>query len=130
MTRKKTGAGRPKFDVDLAREILQQDGQTWSSVARHFNVSWETLRRQLDPEWAEKRRQAINANRRAEGSNPSGHAARRRRNIEPPEKVIHRIVDTRSPTSKLLGDPPPGRSALDQKRAEERALKNQNSKPQ
>lgn len=89
---------------------LKAQGMSQLAIAKKLGVHKNTVRAAADPEYAEQR----NASRRVERS------VSQLMRVEPavinPVKAEF-IHDTRSFTGRALGDPLPGRSALDQKRA-------------
>lgn len=98
-------------------------GLSWLEIGRVLGVSNETARYAADPEYAARRR---NANRLRKLQR---YVPKKNRVVEsrPPESDARRAIeaalsrmkaDTRTPFQRAFGDPPPGRSALDQKRGQ------------
>lgn len=100
---------------------LRAAGWTWTRLGQKFGCAWETVRRRIDPEYAEFRKQQIN---RARGVHRIGDVAPLLRERATRADVRHSAeslmddvpADTRDLTARMLGDPLPGRSALDQKK--------------
>lgn len=93
--------------IDWARVRRQrQRGRPWTVIARELGISTERLRRRCDPEYHERRLAQERQQAELHGSNWADTTAA----IRPPD-----LPDTRSLTARLLGDPLPGRSALDQR---------------
>lgn len=87
-------------------------GETWSQIGRRLGMDGTTVHMAVDARYAAARRKAINERRRC------GHAGQA---PVPEDQVTAGRAwmnrdDTRDLTGVLLGDPPPGRSALDEKR--------------
>ena len=81
-------------------QTMRRNEMPWAHIAKHFGVTPDTVRRVLDPEWA----------------------ARRRAGITDGERLLREVpADTRDLTARALGDPLPGRSALDRMRNRENA---------
>jgi hypothetical protein len=96
---------------------LKDEGMNWSRIAARLGVSDEGLRRRLIPGWASRRQQLI---RDARYARSLGKAPNTPKHIPDAEvlAVLRTIPsDTRRPIERLMGDPLPGRSALDKKRA-------------
>lgn len=98
---------------------LKDEGMSWTRIAARLGVSDEGLRRRLIPGWASRRQQLI---RDARYARSLGKAPNTPRHIPDAEALaVLRTIpsDTRRPIERLMGDPLPGRSALDKKRASE-----------
>ena len=83
--------------------------ERWETIARHFNVCSKWLRRRIDPTYDTYRRKDIlGAGAGNIEPRPMSDAALKafKQSLPP---------DTRDLTSRTFGDPPPGRSALDQR---------------
>lgn len=94
----------PESVLDLARKIVA-DGKGWNAAGRATGFSEGTIRSRLDPEYEKHRRAGIRAARQ-----------RRLTREEAEGAVMFRVpTDTRSRMARFFGDPPPGRSALDQR---------------
>jgi hypothetical protein len=98
-----------------ARRLHLHNPQTYTvaMLARRFGVSIACLRESMDAAGQRARRKVTRDLEPAEDT-PSALAIER--------EIRRRMValerqDTRDLTGKLFGDPPPGRSALDQRRA-------------
>jgi hypothetical protein len=97
---------------------LRLDGASWERVARYVGAGVERTRYRIDPAWVEKRRDRFRG--RPEGK-PRKYtlSAGRLESWMPPEQYAQLLAtiphDQRSFTARLLGDPLPGRSALDQR---------------
>ena len=107
---------------DLAPTVLKMRnaGMAWNAIAKELHVSSETVRMSVDEDYAERRRIENNARRKARYVPKRIHMVEHR----PPAQDAHRAIelaasrarrDTRTPFQRAFGDPPPGRSALDQK---------------
>lgn len=119
-TANKSVAAENPFDLSEARR-LRNGGMTWDNIGARFGVSGEYVHRRLDPEWAVHRQAGVNERRR-ERANGAGRADIRHMPEVSAEakrdgEVLLRQIppDTRDMTSKICGDPLPGRSALSQK---------------
>jgi hypothetical protein len=112
---------------------MRRDNYSFAQIARMLGLQYNTVRRRLDPEYralGNKRTREAQAER--EGRDPALSVARERddpscRPMPPePKRCKPLLIDTplmqRLNNDKLtlnqliLGDPPPGRSALDQLR--------------
>ena len=103
-------------DADKARRLIDE-GMSVRAVARLFGVTPVAVRRYVDPEYRAKlneqsrqyaERQRHAKNHQAEPRPPEVDAEARQAEIP---------SDTRGFTSRFLGDPLPGRSALDRRKA-------------
>lgn len=93
---------------------------SWERLAREIGVTSDSVRRAVDPGYAERRNAQLHARRMAERP-----ATAKRINRVPdtsPElrrdaasRIAEIPKDTRSVTGRILGDPLPGRSALDRR---------------
>ena len=89
---------------------------SWSQIERTIGVSADIIRRRLDPEWATFRANRVRTVRAIHRGNAGSSDAPYR--IDPAEaaRALATIPrDTRSLSSRILGDPLPGRSALDRR---------------
>jgi hypothetical protein len=96
-------------DITRAR-MMRESGQSWTALARYFNCSEETIRRYMDDEYRKKRADRYRPDhlRFSIYGNPSRMTSAEAR------RVISTVpADTRSRMAKWMGDPLPGRSALD-----------------
>lgn len=112
-------------EIRTARE-LRIHGKNWREIGDAVKRSSETVRRAIDPDFREFRQRQVNAARdRRTGKEPrparyiqslGNHVVTSMREIAPPEVLAER--DRRSELPRtigmlLLGDPLPGRSALE-----------------
>ena len=98
-------------------------GYGWNGSAREIGVSAEKLRLALDPEYREKRQRyereirPLLPNRKRRRVHVNKFVVR-----EIPNRVLverdHALSQSVSITASMMGDPLPGRSALDKKRAQ------------
>ncbi len=96
---------------------LKEQGMSWSRISARLGVSDEGLKRRLVPGFAARRQQMI---REAREYRALGRSPNKPRHVPEAEAlaVLRSVpVDNRSIMSRLMGDPLPGRSALDKKRA-------------
>lgn len=101
---------------------LRNNGYGWTDIGTAVGSTYYNVRRVLDPEWAQKRRDGINSLRRRErGPQKSSSCGQVRGAIEAhnPHFDPRRdgVIEPKTINQALLGDPLPGRSALDRKRA-------------
>ena len=107
--------GRSRFDIAadvLARaRKLRAAGKSWADIGAHFGYHENTIRKRLDPDFADSRRLRYTA------------PALCMRAMEPrltpaeAERALATVpLDTRTIQARFLGDPLPGRSALDRQR--------------
>lgn len=107
-------------DTEKAR-ALRLSGLSWSDVAEAIGRNTDTVRIALDPAFAQRRREADRkraakrreAERVVNGVHTDGYRA-------PDPATTARALaaiptDTRSMFSRFMGDPLPGRSALDRR---------------
>lgn len=105
-----------EVQAERARE-LRRDGMTWKDVAEAIGcASYETVRRAIDVAYVERKRADGRTahHRRAAGLSP----------VQPSQTYTNPAYDPRrdgppqyrSPMAEFMGEPPIGRSALDQKR--------------
>lgn len=110
-------APRKDFDLDQIRQMLAS-GKSWQAIADILGTTYSTIRMKLDPEFARARKDRVNAARR--GANPFKSPKKSQHYVTKstvdPDQISPPPRDTRSLTSRVFGDPLPGRSALDQKR--------------
>jgi len=111
------------FDLDAARR-MRAKGAAWTAIGKRFGFGGEYVKRRVDPEYAEHRRTSIRESRRirrqvlglppVKAGRPSGIPSPETRRDA--ERILSTLPpDTRTPIQKLMGDPPPGRSALEQR---------------
>lgn len=114
--------GKPLSDTQTERaRRYRREGMPWSTIGARLGVSPERLRYWIDPGYAEHRRKRTNANRRrAYWAEPRQFGARVSAGHVSPQDLASAVanvpVDTRSRMARFMGDPLPGRSALDAKR--------------
>lgn len=95
-------------EIEQAKR-LRREGYGWRRVAIALGCNEVTIRDKLDPIFHLRRSELAKGSKsliRVEPLASREDAARTARNIQP---------DTRSLLARFMGDPPPGRSALDQK---------------
>ena len=99
--RRKSRTLTPQDTLNARR--MRREGRSWDVIAVCLNTTRETLRRALDPDYAVKRNKQI--------------AKRKRREPFVADEPSHpsRATDPVDLTGQILGDPGPGRSALDRK---------------
>lgn len=91
-------------------------GASWNAISRATGKNRETIQRRLDPEYAFNRDKGIQearALRRQTGVSRRRTAASTNADAERALQALP--LDTRPLTARLLGDPLPGRSALDKR---------------
>lgn len=110
----------------IARRLFAE-GKRWADIKRVTGLSYDTLKRKLVPEYAERRAERVRRRRmRKRGESvpalvesrvhPSGPKGPSREDIA---KALATIPpDDRSLTARIMGDPLPGRSALDRMRGQ------------
>ena len=115
------GTSRPHryFTEDEIRRAkeLRAAGLGWSSVGARLGCSDETIRSRIDPGFKRVRADKYRG--------PKSGLRNVERRFLPGEedRVIAAVpIDTRSRLARWFGDPPAGRSALDQKRAATRVF--------
>lgn len=113
-------------DISLAQAVLIvedakrliAEGMSLFGASVECGVGYEWLRRRIEPGYAEK----SNAKVRARLIHPSPSMTRVDANVRPSQSDLARRraeipKDTRDFTQRFCGDPLPGRSALDRRRA-------------
>jgi len=94
-------------------------GSTWKAAVAVSGMSYFKFRVAVDPGYRVVRRAAVNVRRRKRGGkSSSSNAHRTERTVTPAEALVALAgvpADDRSLTGRLLGDPLPGRSALDRR---------------
>lgn len=95
----------PPEKIARAKE-LRADGMKWSRISARLGIAEDRLRRLSDERYGERRNARVRAWRRRTGGK-----------LVPVVSDAIPFVpdDTRSLTSRIFGDPLPGRSALDQR---------------
>ena len=100
---------------------MRADGMGWGAISLRLGLGYETIRRALDPEYNERRKTTIRERNRKRRPDSKRVRENPRRVDVPTEVETARAARgnaLRSLTSVIMGDPPPGYSALDQKRRE------------
>ncbi len=112
-------------EIAEARQ-MRSEGMTWTALARRFGCASDTVKRALDPAFRQRRAEGIKAareNRQRSVEMPRGRPANfvisEGTAVARDAARLMELVpkDTRSLTARLFGDPLPGRSALDQRKA-------------
>ncbi|WMT90112.1 hypothetical protein [Pelagibacterium sp. H642] len=107
-----------------ARAMLAE-GHTRTNVAAHFGITRYALRFNLDPKYRAQVNRRARERRAVERAKPrpTNHVPEMTREAKADgERLLRGLpADTRGFTARLLGDPLPGRSALDHKREVARA---------
>lgn len=99
------------FDLLSRARELRDEGMKWSRISARLGVSEDALRRRCDQRYAEHRNSRVRAWRSSGGKLVAV-------TFDPPPAP----QDTRNLTARVMGDPLPGRSALDKKRNFARAI--------
>lgn len=102
----------PLETLELAT-ALRAEGKSWNSIGRAVGFDGDVIRWRIDPVFVSKHRGRYN-----------GHSSAlivRDRMTQADLEHLKRTIppDTRSFTARAFGDPLPGRSALDKRRADE-----------
>lgn len=100
---------------------LRQEGLSWGAIGLALGVTGDTAHRAVDPEYSERRKALNNEARRSRRHAESSRLLVGIHRVETDADVARdaaRLIaqippDTRDLTARLLGDPLPGRSALD-----------------
>lgn len=98
-----------KIDVLLRREA----GDTWKAIGKCYGVSAHVIHCAVDPMFAER----VRVNRRKAPSDHEVHRVTKKQRPQVEIEVRRSWImrdDARDLTGLLFGDPPTGRSALDQ----------------
>lgn len=113
------------FAEAIAPEVrrMREAGASWQHICRTLGTTHDTARRAVDPEYAAMRRLKNSTNRKAKRlSKPrtrENHVVEDHKNrptaAEAAAAIASVPADTRGVTARMLGDPLPGRSALDKK---------------
>lgn len=97
--------------IEEARR-MRESGQSWRAIGRAFSISTDAVMAAIDPIFAERRRQNIRDWRAKNGRGLGGRRETLSEWIDP--ALVPSVPrDTRGLTGYLMGDPLPGRSALD-----------------
>jgi hypothetical protein len=94
---------------------MRKQGRSWRAIAAGLGVGEDWLRRRADPGY----RTRANALWKARNRGPHFVPALDGLGSEPPQRVP---LDTRTRFARAMGDPVPGRSALDQRRYSQAGL--------
>ena len=93
---------------------LRGTGRSWRYISLSLGRSYEFFRRHLDHDYRRRRNAQISALQRGERHQVVGNA---HRSEPPPQHVVdelaHAAAAPRTLTASIMGDPLPGRSALD-----------------
>lgn len=100
--------------------VLHNAGYHPRRIAQVVEVGIDAVLRIVDPEYQQRRCEAINRNRPHSARDKTREIVVSR--FRPSPELLKRLLaavpaDTRDVTAALLGDPLPGRSALDKRRA-------------
>lgn len=99
---------------------MRQRHMSWQRIADAFGCSAKTVRRPLDQEWSAKRAQGIREARRYRNARRAKREVRMIREA-PSARPSQEMLDARQQPATIgqliLGDPLPGRSALDRRQA-------------
>lgn len=112
-----------RYEIKKAEALkLHAEGFTPWQIAKVIGVDGCTVKAWIDPEYAAKRRETVMANKRQRYALKlarQGKAVRRYETFKPDPVAsgaeMPPVVDTRDLTSRLMGDPMPGRSALEKR---------------
>lgn len=108
-------------DWDQAQRMLKA-GSSWTATASRTGISVDRLKRRFDPGYADHRAEKVRMWRAQNGRSGHGGSSKHWHHDLPfyhvdPALIAQAIAtvpaDTRSRTGRLLGDPLPGRSALE-----------------
>lgn len=105
-------------DVEYAR-VLRNLGRSWESIALHFNASRHIIQSRADPTFVYRERERWKKKKRPRKRPQSMPTHIVERKLPPHEEAMALATipsDTRNLTARQLGDPLPGRSALDHRR--------------
>lgn len=113
----------PKDEQDKiladAKRLRGTKNWTWSAIARKHRLAIQTIRRRLDAEYADRLREIARIKNGADfrGDGPRIYVDPEARPDPAVVAASRRAIpiDTRSVTQRILGDPLPGRSALDRR---------------
>jgi hypothetical protein len=104
--------------LDLAAK-MREAGVSWEAISQVVGLSPEFIRRRIDPGFTAHRNEGIRrarAARRGELSAAVFHVERYHIKPEDARRALSTVPpDTRSYQQKFMGDPLPGRSALDKR---------------
>ena len=114
--------------IDKATQ-LRYDGLSWAKVGKYLGLHWQTVRDTLYPVYADSRKERKRERMRKMREGRASPIIRNMVHLEahrvvhcPDDKLIERDQRLAVPypdfTSEFMGDPRPGWSALDKKRAQ------------
>lgn len=117
--KEKSQEAKLEWDEDLARR-MRAEGTSWKNLARTFGVTPETIRCRLDEEYKRIHRERHNKYLRELRRGLAAdrivlHQAERIDKEALAQRLAEIPDDTRDLTAFLMGDPLPGRSALDRR---------------
>lgn len=111
----------PSLDPEIVEKIrkMREAEVPWNVIEEEFSVSYHTARGSIDPAYLEERRIKQNSYRHGKGTGRIRRTSRTEAKIDCVEagRRWKDRADTRNLTGLLMGDPYPGRSALDKKQA-------------
>lgn len=104
--------------IEEARRLMNAE-TPWAEIGRKLGCNPDTIRRRLDPKWREYRAAQIRSVKHADGYVNMNRVSevRRSRRDEADRRMAEIPEDTRSVSQRIMGDPLPGRSALDNRNA-------------
>lgn len=105
--------------ISQARK-MRASGQQWALICQFVGENYHTVRRAIDPLWAQSRRDGVNEirNRRRvpePGKNSCGFTESREPRNPDYDPRRDGVLEPQTLSQIFLGDPLPGRSALDKK---------------
>ena len=103
-------------DLRTARK-LRESGTSWDALGAYFGCDHETIRRQIDPEYRK-----VRSDRYKPQHSPFHVSARALPRKDVAARLAEIVPDTRSRVARWMGDPPPGRSALDRRTRSEQMV--------
>lgn len=105
----------PQETIELARQ-LRAMGVNWSEISRRCGMSIEMIRRRIDPGYSQRRHaQNREAGRKQVGKILHVYDGARLKPEEAEQALASVPPDTRPFFARLMGDPLPGRSALERR---------------
>lgn len=108
------GQGRKTPELLSEAIRLRGEGRSFNEIGDALSVSSDTVHCWLDEKYAHRRRSMVNANRRGE-AHDINRIDRRPSHSDVAERLAEIPPDTRDLTSRLCGDPLPGRRAIDRR---------------
>lgn len=110
---------REKWDEEVARS-MHVAGWPYEQIGRRFGISGQKVHELLDPEYAEMRRMRLQSPLKRSVRKQCNHR-NYVKSLENDAEAFRQFAsfprDTRTITGQVLGDPLPGRSALDRMRS-------------